>query len=499
MPRSVLLACLLACALAAGTALGPLEGIPHVTDEIAYTLQSRLFAAGMRTGALADNASMVLFPFWQSAGPGHAVFPPGWPALLSLGEILGAALWVNPLLCGLLPALTWGLAREVGSPAQARLAAMVMALSPGVWMLGASRMAHTSVLVALLGLAVVVWRKRDGTAAWWAAGGALAFVVLARPFDAAVIGAPLAVAGCLRCPRPLHRMALLVPAALAVLVTGLDNLHLTGSATTFPVGPWFDAWVPERPPGCNQLGFGPSIGCHETLGTWGHGPAKAGAIAGASFLRLDRLLLGIPGGLLLVALGAFTLKRRSLPLLGLGALTVGAYALYWSPGIAFGARFYHPLYLFLPLFLAVGAERILKGAAWAILAIPLFTGGPIANGLRGYWCVDGALATQLEERDFQEGVLFLQGDGEREAAWPDANIEAFTCTPLLEAGDGFHLWNPATTTDGLQVRHALRDPSQARRYLRQIHPGAKALIRTQDVTRNSERLEPLESRGSSDQ
>ena len=153
MPRSVLLACLLAVALAAGAALGPLEGIPHVTDEIAYTLQSRLFAAGMRTGAVADNASMVLFPFWQTTGPGHAVFPPGWPALLALGELLGAALWVNPLLCGLLPLLTWGLAREIGSPAQARLAAMVMALSPGVWMLGASRMAHTSTLVALLGLA----------------------------------------------------------------------------------------------------------------------------------------------------------------------------------------------------------------------------------------------------------------------------------------------------------------------------------------------------------
>jgi hypothetical protein len=493
VPRSVLLACFLAFVLAAGTALGPLEGIPHVTDEIAYTLQSRLFAAGMRTGAVADNASMVLFPFWQAAGPGHAVFPPGWPALLALGEFLGAAIWVNPLLCGLLPALTWALAREVGSPAQARLAAMLMALSPGVWMLGASRMAHTSVLVALLGLAAVVWRRREGTAAWWAAGGAFAYVVLARPFDAAVVGAPLALAGCLRCPRALHRVALLAPAGVALLILGLDNLHLTGSATTFPVGPWFDAWVPERPSGCNRLGFGQAIGCHETLGSWGHGPAKAGAIAGASLLRLDRLLLGIPGGLLLVALGVFTLQRRSLPLLGLGALVVGAHALYWSPGIAFGARFYHPLHLFLPLFLAVGAERILKGAAWAILAIPLATAGPIADGLRGYWCVDGALANQLEERGFRQGVLFLQGAGEREAAWPDANIASFTCTPLLEAGDGFHLWNPSTTTGGLQVRHALRDPSQARRYLRQLHPGAQALIRTQDVARNSSRLEPLET------
>jgi len=360
-------------------------------------------------------------------------------------------------------------------------------------------MAHTSVLVALLGLAVVVWRRRDGTAAWWGAGMALAYLVLARPFDAAVLGGPLAVAGCLRCPRPVHRLALLVPAAFAVLVTGLDNLHLTGSATTFPVGPWFDAWVPERPPGCNKLGFGTTLGCHETLGSWGHGPAKAGAIAGASFLRLDRLLLGIPGGLLLVALGAFTLKRRSLPLLGLGALTLGGYALYWSPGLAYGARFYHPLYLFLPLFVAVGAERTLRGAAWAILAVPLFSGGSIAQGLHGYWCVDGELADQLKAWDFQEGVLFLQGDGERDAAWPQADIDAFTCTPLLEAGDGFHLWNPATTAGGLQVRHALRDPSQARQYMQQLHPGAKALIRTQDVARDSERLEPLKTGDLSDQ
>ena len=45
-------------------ALGPLEGIPHITDEIAYTLQSRLLAAGMRV----ESGSRVRISILQLVG-----------------------------------------------------------------------------------------------------------------------------------------------------------------------------------------------------------------------------------------------------------------------------------------------------------------------------------------------------------------------------------------------------------------------------------------------
>ena len=69
-------------------------------------------------------------------------------------------------------------------------------------------------------------------------------------------------------------------------------------------------------------------------------------LAGEAALRLDRMLLGLPGGLAAAALGAVLLWRRA-PL-WIVPLIVGGYALYWSPGRALGARFWHPLYLLLP-------------------------------------------------------------------------------------------------------------------------------------------------------
>ena len=494
LPRPVAIACMTAVCLAAATAHGPLEGIPHVADEIAYTLQSRLFAAGMHTGPAGDNASMLLYPFWQATPASFSVFPPGWPGILALGERMGLAWMVNPLLLGLLPWLTWLLAQELTDKPQATLAATLAALSPGLWVLGASRMAHTSVLVALLGLAVVAKRARDPRWAWGLAGVGLGYVVLARPFDAFVVGLPLALWGAARTKDPLNRLSLAAPTVLALVLLGAHNLVTTGSLTTFAVGPYYDAWVADsgRPPGCNRLGFSETIGCHSTLGSWGHDLGKAAQIAGDSLLRLDRLALGIPGGLVLALVGAWSLGRRMwLPCMILGVAVIGGYALYWSPGMAYGARFYHPLYLALPLLLAAGSTRVLQKFRWAVIAIPLLCAPNISEGLRGYWCVDDGLQRELEAAEVTDAVVFIKGIGTRSTAWPALGVDAFTCTPLLESGDGFHLLNPTDPHSGLQPRHALSDPTTARAYMRQLHPGTAAWIGTHDIQRDQWRLEPL--------
>jgi len=448
----------------------------------------------MHTGPAGDNASMLLYPFWQTAPASFSVFPPGWPGLLALGERIGLAWLVNPVLLGLLPWLTWLLAKELTDKPQATLAAFLAALSPGLWVLGASRMAHTSVLVALLGIAVVAQRARDPRWAWGLAGLGLGYVVLARPFDAFVVGLPLALWGASRTKDTLNRAALAAPTTIALALLGAHNLATTGSLITFAVGPYYDAWVADsgRPPGCNQLGFSESIGCHPTLGSWGHDLGKAAQIARDSLLRLDRLALGIPGGLVLALVGAWTLGRRAwLPCLALSGAIIGGYALYWSPGMAYGARFYHPLYLALPLLLAAGATRMLGRFSLAVIAIPLLSAPSISEGLRGYWCVDGKLEQALEAAGATEGVVFLDGTGSRKDAWPELGVEDFTCTPLLEAGDGFHLMNPTDPRAGLQPRHALSDPTTARAYMRQLHPGSPAWIGTHDIARDKWRLEPL--------
>lgn len=503
LDRRLLLALgLVASSLAILLALGPLEGVAHVSDEVAYTLQARIFAAGQRVGPAADQPSMLLYPFWQAGPESFAVFPPGWPALLALGERVGAPWLVNAALVGLLPALSFLLARAWGRPEdEARLAALAAALSPGVVLLAGSRMAHTSVLVALLLSLVVVERRRDGVLAWSLGGLGLAYVVLARPFDAALLGAPLWALGAWRLgrqPRLAPRLAgWTLPAALAVLLHLLDNHARTGDAFTFPVGPWFDAWVADmgRGPGCNDLGFGPDRGCHPTYGSWGHSPAKALRIAVETGTLLDRFLLGVPGGLLLAALGAWRL-RRGLPLFAVGLVVLG-YSLYWSPGNVFGARFWHPLYAVLPALLAAGLSALPVALRGWLPALVLAGGGLWGLGRAavelapGYWCVDGSLERRLEAEGATQGLLFVAGGGARQEGWPWLGRPELRCDPLLASGAAFQLHDPTGGPRGLQVRHALSSQAELQRFRATYYPTAPAWLAVHDLPAGTWRVQRL--------
>lgn len=486
----------LAFALAAWLALGPLGGVAHVSDEVAYTLQARLFAAGMRVGPPGDQPSMLLYPFWQTRPESSAVFPPGWPALLAVGVALGAPWLVNALLAAALPPLSFLLARAWDRPVvEARLAALVAALSPGVVMLAGSRMSHTSVLVALLGALVVAERREERAWAWVLGGLGLAYVVSARHLDAALLGGPLILLGLLRGGRRAWSWVLLPGLATALVL--FDNHQLTGSATTFPVNPWYDAWVADmdRPPGCNALGFGAERGCHLTLGSWGHSPAKAARFSLDALQQLDRHLLGLPGGLLLALVGWVRTRRWLVPAVLLAGV-VGGYALYWAPGQVFGARFYHPLYAVLPVFLGAAAgalpERLRAWLPALVLGCTSAVGlGRIAVDLRTpFWCGDGAAAAMLDEAGITEGVVLVRARGQREASWPWLGVEGFTCDPLLESGDLLQLSDPTRTQGGLQVRHAPPD-AQIESYLDQEQPGAPAWLLLHDVASDQRVLRRL--------
>lgn len=473
--------------IAAAVAQGPQGGLPHVSDEVSYTLQARLFAVGEREGPPGDDPSRLLYPFWVSSPSSYSPFPPGWPALLSLGERLGLASLVNPLLAVLLPGLAATLAGELGLPAPARrLAAAFMALSPGIWLLAASRMSQSSVLLALGLAAVGLLRGGSG----WAVGLPVAYVVLARPFDALLLGGPLLLVALWR--RPRSALGLSLPGTLATGLLLWDNAHLTGDALRFPMDAWFDGWVdPPGQPGCNRLGFGVDLGCMPTFGTWGHSPEKALHIAFDSLLRLDRLMVGLPG-LGLIALGGAALVRRVEVLL-LCLLVVGGYALYWSPGLAYGARLWHPLYLLLPACFAAGLHRLAGRFALPALLLGAGLGAwPIVHELgRSYWCVDPAVQDLLAEQGITEGVVFLGGSGDRHVSWPALGVDDFVCDATLEGGDAFALMDPTSVRGGLQFRYAPANGEAARAWLAEFQPGQPAWVLLHDISTDSRRIQVI--------
>jgi hypothetical protein len=493
-PKLDIRLCLLACALLCGAmsavvAQTFLGGIPHVTDEISYTLQARLFADLKRVGPVADNASMWLMPFWNVEGPMFSPFPPGWPGLLAVGERYGLGAWVNPVLASLLPLVVYRIGQPILGDKRALVAALITAISPGVWLLGGSRMAHTSVVLGL-GL-TMSFAIRPNPARWEGVGGGLAaaYVVLARPFDAALLAAPLLFLGF----RAARRQGVLwawmgFPVMAGLLVLG-DNANLTGDPFRFPMTVWFDAWQDRQ--GCNALGFGPDLGCAPTLGSYGHSIGKAFWLGWETLLRFDQLFLGVPGGTVVALWGAWLIRAR----LGWGwvALVVCGYALYWSPGRAFGARFWHPLYLVAPMALAAAIGSVRWRWIVTVLGAVSLTGlSRIAGDVSDrYWCVDTGLRDLLAEAGIDDGVVFIQGHGQRAMEWGSVGVDRFQCDPMLEAGDGWALIDPSDTRAGLQIRHALPDRETTAAFMSAHHPGRPSWIVFHDVESDDRQIKSL--------
>ena len=296
-----------------------LEGVPHVSDETNYLVQAKLFATGKRVDEEFVLSNLYPLPFWITWLPFSASsFPIGWPVLLAAGEFLGIGNLVNPLICGFLPCLGWLFFRQLRRQPPARephgeierqnlLAAGFLALSPGVWLLGASWMAHTSCLAALFLLALGVLSSN-----WALAGGfGWAYLLLARPFDGVVLGGALFLLLFRGGKSISWDLKLLVAPFLAGLLLLFENSAITGDALQFPINMWFAKFAENKDvvaENCNRIGFGAEVGCMPTLGSFGHTFEKGLELAKDSFLRLDRLLFGIAGLSSLVIIGAW--KQR---------------------------------------------------------------------------------------------------------------------------------------------------------------------------------------------
>jgi len=194
-------ALLAGCAFLASGAIGEivLDGIPHVADGVSYTFQGRILAAGRLwleppVPREAFEAQTVIL----DAERWCSLYPPGWPLLLAVGWWLGAPQWVAPLLFGGSVAALFQLGRRLYGDTEALVAAALLAVSPFGLLMGASHMAHVPTLAASLGCGLALQRAgRSG-----------------RARDALLAGAAGGLAVAIR---PVSAVALLAPAALALL------------------------------------------------------------------------------------------------------------------------------------------------------------------------------------------------------------------------------------------------------------------------------------------
>ncbi len=417
--------------VAAGIAVGPLEGIPHVQDEVVYQLQARILSEGRLWEAERLPRASFAYDFVTNAdGRRYGVFPNGWPAVLALGTLVGLPWLVNPLLHGLTVLLGARLTRRVAGDDAGWLAAPVLAVAPALVWQGASRMSHPLCAALTVGAALLLARGPSAARAL-GVGACLAGLLLTRPLDGIVVG--IVLGGWALWRREVRGWLPVLPGVAAgVLLVLLQNHLIEGHWGTFPQHAWFARDEPPFPsPGfrfteaCNALGFGADHGCVATFGSVGHTLGKGLKAAGLNAWLARTAWFGVAPVALL--LGGAALRAESRRLLVLAAATwaglAALYATYWYGGVCLGPRFHHAAAPLVLGALAAGTTGLLArfGLPRLVgLALLLPLGWTLARALPelpGLWGVDDRL-TDLEA-GWTEGptlMLVAYGPDYREAA-----------------------------------------------------------------------------------
>lgn len=363
--RFSVLAALWVTVVAALLAVFSYQRHPHVPDELVYLLHARYLAEGMLTlpappAPLAFNIDLMHYEATRWYSP----VPPGWPFVLAVGAWAGVPWLVNPVLGGLNILLAYAVLGSIHGRRTARLATLLLALSPWFVFMSMNFMTHqVTLFFALLG-ALAVCRLREQRARGAPLNGSLA---------AAVFGGGLAI-GAVSLVRPLEglatalllgvwslparwwdavrrgRIAEFVPSALlaaGAVASGLlvrpYNAYMTGDPSYFPIMAYIDKYYVK---GSNDLGFGANRGLGWTgLDPFpGHGAVDVVVNANLNITSITTELHGWATGSLLAILLLFALRRLQRPDWWhvIVLLTIaGVHSLYWfSGGPDFGARYW---------------------------------------------------------------------------------------------------------------------------------------------------------------
>ena len=321
---------------------------PHLPDEVAYLFQARTFASGhlaLPTPPVPRGFALYLI----DAGPQgwYSPVPPGWALVLALGIPFGVPWLVNPLLSGANVVLCYLVLQPLYGRRTARLATLLLAVSPWNLFLGMSFMPHALMLCGALAASVCVMTARHTSQARWAwlGGGALGLIAATRQLDAMVMAAALGLWAIGLGGRRLRLSGIagLVLGSIAVTAPLLAyNQHFTGSGGTFPIMAYNDALYGK---GANDYGFGKNRGMGWGLDpNPGHDPIDATINANLNTTATQVELFGWSVGSMLLAYvfvlagGLATADRL---MLGVVGLTFAAYFFnYFSGGPDFGARYW---------------------------------------------------------------------------------------------------------------------------------------------------------------
>jgi 4-amino-4-deoxy-L-arabinose transferase-like glycosyltransferase len=350
-----------------------LDGLPSDVDAIARLHQARIFLEGrLFAEAPPEPKAFGVYGLLAWEGRWFSRYEPGPSLVYALSwRTLGTPVFANPLLGGALAAALYALARRAGNEATARVAALLLCLSPFVIGMSGSLQSHPLAALALLSACLFVSLASRNTSPWLAAAGAaLALALATRPWTALVAGGVIGGWAVLRVglrSAPLRLLCLLMGAAPLLALLLAYNRALTGDPLLSP----FQAFDPREVP---------------WFGYMEHTPAEGFANTGRLAAVLNLHLFGWPSSLLFLPLAALARPRLGLDRLATAvslALVTGYFFYYWVD-YRFGPRYWYEAAPFLAWLTARGLtgldsllERFFSLPAsrhrTALAAVALFT------------------------------------------------------------------------------------------------------------------------------
>src|SRR6476619_3851441 len=306
--------------------------VPISIDELVQMVQARIFAAGrLWQPASPEPEFYSILNMVDANGRYYGQFPPGGPAMLTLGVLVRAPWLVGPVCGAVSVAAYWAYLRVI-EPRRtvAAGAVLLFALAPFAVFMSGSHMNHVPTLMWLLIAMASMARVMTSASP--------------APRFALVNGLAL---GCAATIRPVDALAFALPAGFWYLWTSLGNRARWRDAIASAIGValplcimmWVNAATTGQPLlfGYQVLwGRSHDLGFHRS--PWGiaHTPARGLELLNLYFLRLQTYLFESSIPSLVPFLGALYLTRRvdrfDRYLLTSSALLLGLYFAYWHDG-----------------------------------------------------------------------------------------------------------------------------------------------------------------------
>lgn len=433
--RFVLIAMLWVTLLSAFFSLVSYQRHPHIPDEVVYLIQAKFLANGVISMPAPPEESAFQIYLMQVDGPLWYPTPPfGWPALLSIGTLIGLPWMVNPILAGLCILLTYLIIGELYSKQVARLTILLLCLSPWFIFMGMNFMTHMFTLFCALFAVFGILRSRmSGKVIWAIASGiSLGIMSLIRPMEglmmAALVGLwAIGIGG--------KRLSWVSISAL-ILATGITaslvlpyNQAITGDPLEFPINTYTDQQFGVN---SNAYGFGPDRGMGWPIDpNPGHSPVDGLINAELNTFNINVELFGwSTGSLFLIAIFfLFSDFKKSdyLMMAVIAAVFLSFFFYYFSGGPDFGARYWFLMIIPLVVLTVRGIqalsykldpdaqsfayEKILTGVfVLCFLSIITFFPWRSVDKYFHYLNMQPGIRHLLEDTQFGEDLIFIRGD-----------------------------------------------------------------------------------------